>query len=362
MILAGAYFAACEKNNPDLTQYPLNNPPGIIGDTVYIPITPPWTSFSLPMDIHIGNEPLLYIADYGNNRIVQLDISGGVIGYSNFILRPRKIAQDRNFDLLVIGSVIDTVPPHNLDTVDAVFRLKLFNNNGLISGVTPNIVFKANQPTPVPGSHGNFTGISAFYTNYYLVLRSGPNNSSPIDPDNAIFEIDKYDHTNPVPNRLPGFEVQGQGLMSLIGTSAVTTLTDNSTDFIYTLTAQNVAFKIQWAVYDNINQTYTAKFTPSNNVDMLKPGLVLQPQAITIDNYNNIYVIDSGKDSVYKFNSLGALKSESFGGVGTALTQFNSPMGIAQFDKTLYVSDTYNNRILRFILSTDVGQSRKSGK
>jgi len=34
--------------------------------------------------------------------------------------------------------------------------------------------------------------------------------------------------------------------------------------------------------------------------------------------------------------------------------QFDSPHAVAFFDKTLYVADTGNNRILRFILSTEI--------
>jgi len=48
------------------------------------------------------------------------------------------------------------------------------------------------------------------------------------------------------------------------------------------------------------------------------------------------------------FNSFGD-ELQSFGGTDV----FNEPHSVAFFDKTLYVADTGNNRILRFILSTD---------
>jgi hypothetical protein len=250
--------------------------------------------------------------------------------------------------------VIDTIPPNILDTVEAVFRFKLQPNGGIISGVQPTIAFKSNQPTPIPGDHGNLTGISTFQDNHYVLLRSGRNNSDPIDPDNAVFRINKFDSTMPVPERLSGFEVDGQGLMSIQGTSGVTTFTYSSRDFIYILTSSNVAFKIQWVTYDEIEGIYTPKFTPESNVDLLKNGLVIEPQDITLDQFNNIYVVDAYKDSLYKFNSLGKLRSESFGGHGSSTTQFSGPKGVAFFDKTLYICDTGNNRVLRFILSTDI--------
>jgi len=40
---------------------------------------------------------------------------------------------------------------------------------------------------------------------------------------------------------------------------------------------------------------------------------------------------------------------ESFGGSEI----FNSPYAVAYFDGTIYITDTNNDRVLRFILSTD---------
>lgn len=345
--------ACADDDNVKLSDYPINIDPGTIGDTTYIPLTPIITGFNEPVDIHFGYDQQLYITDKNNNRIVQLNLAGGVVSYSNFILRPKKITQDRNFDLLVIASVIDTIPPNTLDTVDVVYRFKLQPNGGILSGVIPTIAFKSNQPTPIPGDHGNFTGISTYQDNYYLVTRSGNNNSSPIDPDNAIFRINRFDNTNPVPERLSGFEVEGQGLLSLQQVSGIVTFTYNNTDLIYIQKSSNAAFKIQWCVYDDIDEIYTAKYEPASGVDILRNGLLLEPADITLDQLGNIFVIDSYKDSLYKFNSLGKLKSESFGGAGISPSQFNNPLGVAFFNKTLYICDTGNNRILRFILSTD---------
>jgi hypothetical protein len=338
----------------DLSQFPVNEPPQVIGDTVYITQYPIITGFNEPIDIYVGNEPLLYVADKGNNRVVQMDLAGGIVSYSNFVLRPRKIAQDRNYDLLVLASEIDTIPPNILDTIDVVYRFKLMTNGGVLAGVQPTTAFRSNQPTPVPGNHGDFTGIAAFPDNYYVVARSGPSNSSIIDPDNAFFKIDKYDHTQPVPNRLAGFEVIGQGLMSLQKVSSIATFPNNYTDFIYTQVFSDAVFKIQWVVFDEIDEIYLPKFSPQDNVDLLRNGLVVSPEDVTIDNSGNIYVIDSYKDSLYKFSSLGKLKSESFGGEGSSPTQFINPSGVAFFYKTLYICDTGNNRIMRFILSTDI--------
>jgi hypothetical protein len=354
-VIISLFLIGCaEEEKIDLSQFPINIDPGTIGDTTYIPVTPVITGFNEPVDIHFGYDQQIYVADKNNNRIVQMNLAGEVVSYSGFVLRPKKISQDRNFDLLVTASVIDTIPPNILDTVDVVYRYKLYPNGGLLSGVTPTVAFRSNQPTPIPGDHGKFTGITTFQDNYYLVTRSGPNNSSPIDPDNAIFRINRFDNTIPVPERLPGFEVEGQGLLSIQEISGIAAFTYSNTDLIYIQKSPNAAFKVQWCLYDDIEGTYTAKFSPSGNVDLLRNGLLIEPADITLDQFSNIYIIDSYKDSLYKFNSLGKLKSESFGGEGSSPSQFSAPLGVAFFNKTLYICDTGNNRILRFILSTDI--------
>ena len=60
-----------------------------------------------------------------------MNLAGVVVSYSGFVLRPKKISQDRNFDLLVIASVIDTIPPNILDTVDVVYRYQALSKRRL---------------------------------------------------------------------------------------------------------------------------------------------------------------------------------------------------------------------------------------
>jgi len=88
---------------------------------------------------------------------------------------------------------------------------------------------------------------------------------------------------------------------------------------------------------------------PPYTADIMIPGTFIQPEGVAIDNSGNLYVADAAKDSVYKFNSFGDLLI-GFGGEN----QFKNPYSVAFFDKTLYVADTGNNRIIRFILSTDI--------
>jgi len=74
---------------------------------------------------------------------------------------------------------------------------------------------------------------------------------------------------------------------------------------------------------------------------------------VAVDEFDNIYVVDAGRHSVLKFKYDGRLLLR-FGSFGSGNKEFNQPKGIAYYNKTLYVADTGNNRILRFQLSTDI--------
>jgi DNA-binding beta-propeller fold protein YncE len=84
-------------------------------------------------------------------------------------------------------------------------------------------------------------------------------------------------------------------------------------------------------------------------VEFSKPNRFVQPAGSTVDPSGNIFIVDAAKDSVFKFNAFGN-ELQSFGGSEV----FNKPSGVAFNNKTLYIADSGNNRILRFILSTDI--------
>ncbi|MCK4386124.1 MAG: hypothetical protein KAW52_07665, partial [candidate division Zixibacteria bacterium] len=82
-------------------------------------------------------------------------------------------------------------------------------------------------------------------------------------------------------------------------------------------------------------------------------GTFGQAEDVAVDEYGNIFVVDSERNSVLKFSRNG-VKVLSFGTQGTGEKQFQNPKGIAYANKIVYVADTGNNRILRFTLSTDI--------
>jgi hypothetical protein len=320
----------------------------IAGDTVYVQINPPWNGFNKPQDIYIGNEPFIYVADTDNNRIVMMNLAGTILG-TREIKKPIAIAQDYQLNLIVCAD-FDTLG----QTFSAVYKINLVASSHNIA----NAPITRLLPRPGIASDLNtnikYTGVAVFYDNSFYVARTGPNNSSIFNPDNSILIFQKKtlndgSKKDTLIGRLPSLEPTGTGILSTNVISSLASFKRRNIDFIMTLTG-NTSFKTQWLYYNFASETpgYESRLSP-NASKMMLPNKFSRPEGVTVDNFGNIYVADADRDSIYKFNSFGD-ELQSFGGP----TIFKEPYAVAFFDKTLYVADKGNNRILRFILSTDL--------
>lgn len=341
-----AVFQSC-GDKADLSQFPLNggSDPNV-GDVVFVQISPTWSQFNRPECVYLGKEPLVYVADTKNNRVVQLDLAGNEIGALGF-LNPTEIAQDYNFDLLVIADSVAGV-----DTIDVVYRMNLFETGGFLANASRVAFLASDYPTPITSRRRKFTGISVYPDNKLLITRSGPDNSNVIDADNAVLKVSGRTSVTSV-EVLSGFQPTGNGIYSIEKMSGISAFENSSTDFILIRNTTDFGFKVEWFVYDNVKGTYDPKFVPGEDVDILNIQLGT-PEGITIDPNTNIYVVDNSRDSLYKFNQNGDLMPESFGGSGSGDKQLNSPKGVSYFNRVLYIADTDNNRIVRYKLSTDL--------
>jgi len=323
----------------------------VIGDTLYIQQSPIWTGFNRPQDIIIGKETFLYVADTDNDRIVMMNVAGHFLG-THQIKKPVAIAQDFQLNLIVCAQ-FDTLINGSTITYNAVFKLDMVSaqhhiEDAHVTRLLPKTDFDFNRPDR------EYTGAAVFYDNSFYIARRGPNNATLIDPDNAILifrkkELPDGSKKDTLIGRVPLLEPLGTGLMSANMISSLTSFSGNNYDMILTLIGEN-SFKTQ--VLDFVQ---TEDFTGYQNryspfvTDIMTVAKFEQPEGTTLDIYNNIFVADAAKDSIFKFNSFGD-EMESFGGPDV----FNSPHAVAFYDKTLYVADTDNNRILRFVLSTDI--------
>lgn len=323
-------------------------------DTTYVPIEPsrPWVEaggipFNHPQDVHVGFDGYIYIADTDNDRIVKLDLTGNFIDEYGGVKHPNSVSQDRLFRLLATGdsiiykkgiheqnfipiytapSVHDTVPIVILDTVvtdtgTIIVPIDTFRVDTLptiYEGVAPN-------PLPLPG-----------YAEYYAC-------------DFTRSEITKFRFNEPstVYNLGPAIP-KGYDLgKTAYPLGIFTYLTQNGFNLIF------CQFLSYFSVQLLNGEDYSPVIPRTNSSNIYWEGTFGQAEDVAVDEYGNIFVVDSEKSSVLKFSENG-VRILSFGTEGTGEKQFQNPKGIAYANKIVYVADTGNNRILRFMLSTDI--------
>jgi hypothetical protein len=355
--LTALLIGGCAEDRFDLGTLPTGGTT-VIGETTYVQLNPSWTGFNQPQAVVIGNEPFAYVADTENDRIVMLDLSGRVIGVSPPVRKPIALAQDKRLQLLVCAQ-FDTLLPGRTEptTFGAVYRLDLPAAAHVIGQAAPRRVFF--EPSD---SSRRYTGVATMYDNSYYITRTGPKNElARVDRDRAVLLFAKNDSlVTPVTQN---FSPDGTGLLSIHQMTAIATLpTGRSVEYVFAqVEAPSSAiipfYKVQWIrlVAEGQTTNYVSKFYPSadGEIDLLRINRFVRPSGLTLDPSGNLFVADAALDSVFRFNSRG-VERYSFGGNGSGEKQFNAPAGLSFFDRTLYVADKGNNRIVRFRLSTDL--------
>ncbi len=335
------FICACGGAKFPLPEQPDDNGGNVVvSDTTYLQLQPVWnaaTGYNLnqPQDILLGREPLVYIADTGNDRILMLDLAGNILGQSKPVDNPVGLAQDSKLNLLIVTDS------------NKIYRINLVAVQHRIADAPVELVFNE-----VDKPDRQYTGIAALLITIqnqaaigYFVSATGSDrrdNQVLIFPED--FDVRVPDAVNLEPN--------GLGILSASSPSGITTLRDFSADFIFCMIGQN-SFKVQWIAPGEFG--FVARLNPAQgNFDLFEPGKFSQPEDVTVDSEGNIYVVDAALNYLFKFSAAGE-EQQSFGGAGSGEKQFNQPHGVAFFNKTVYVADTGNNRIVRFKLSTDVG-------
>ena len=360
-------FFGCQEDKYNVNSFPKTTTNANISDTVYIQQGIPWGdsrypqsgTFNGPQAVIVGNEPLVYVADTKNNRIVMLDIAGRVIGYSQRIQRPVALAQDKRLQLLVCAQ-FDTVLQGQTATFGAVYRLNLpAVNHNIANAIPQRIIWDTTL-----GNYASraYTAVSTLYDDSYYIARTGQKNTGTYDPDDAIILFSKNDVFQS--SVTFDFTQQGTGLLSMHNVTALATMpSGTSNEFVFAqvqVSSVIPLWKVQWIQLVVMGQTHNwiSKFYPSVNgdIDFLKINRFSQPRGVALDKSGNLFIVDAGTDSLYRFNTRGT-EQYSFGGHNDPYGRnFNQPCGVAYYDndKTLFVADMGNNYIYRFKLSTDM--------
>lgn len=348
VLLCAGLLGACQKEY-DLATLPQQ--PDTPLDTSYVELYPPFPGFAGAEDVMVGNDQLLYVADTRASRIVMMDRSGQIMS-TRAMLHPHAIAQDLRLDLLVGGELVEP----DGDTVGAIFRVHLVSANADTAHHLELSRIDTVWREPAHPSR-RFPGIAVFYDNTYIAARSGPDNSSFIDPDGRVLLFDANDtFITPVPALTTG---TGSGITNIYIPTGVAAI-PGVKDFLLVQSSQGVSYGAVWLQYQVTSDFigWLPRFDPANpdqrGVDFIRPNRFLLPQGVAVDNVRrDVFVADAGLDSVFKFNSRGALKAESFGFYrsGGAMQR---PAGLAYFATVLYVLDGQTGNILRYRLSADV--------
>jgi hypothetical protein len=226
----------CAERPPLPTAPP---PRPTVGDTVYVPVLPEWTGFRRPSAVLVGREPFIYVADTENDRIVMLDLAGRVVGTSPPLLRPVAIAQDGHFDLLVCGE-LDTLLSGRRTRIGAVFRIRLRESAHDIARAPIRLAY-AEPERP----QRRFTGVAVLPDNSYLLARTGPQNTSPIDPDDAVLHIGADDRLrSPIPTLRPG----GIALNAIEQLSGIA-VSANGVEMVMLQRGPSMQYRVQWLRY-----------------------------------------------------------------------------------------------------------------
>lgn len=400
--VALVFFIGCEESifgekAPDIgSEFP-SLPPTDTKPIEFIQLAPVWTGFNHPEDVMVGYDELIYVADTYNNRVVQLDVNGTVLG-SISILRPVAIAQDRKLDLLVAAR-IDTNVGGQAISLACIYRVNLYAVNHRLSNATAKPVvihpsYILGRTLRISDSSQYFTGVATLADNSYYVTRTGPSNNDiaqPGGPDNNILAFKSDDKLEtPLTSYLTA---TGTGKASANILTGITTYAvppqranvDTRRGFITCLKGEN-SFRVQGMRHSSgrddiaylpdpeleFNDTTVARrlLYDADPTDGILQSIFQQPEDVTYTaDRGYILVVDSGTDSLYQFTSNGiegilppTFSTErkniivSFGGAGSGVKQFNDPMGVAYYqpNRIVLVADAGNNRIVRFKLTIDI--------
>jgi hypothetical protein len=356
-ILGGILFLGCEKKF-DLSLLPPSTSVVTRSDTTYIQKGSWEGMFSRPNSILYGRDQLFYVADTYNNRIVLLNQAGIILDVLPNIIHPVCLAQDNRLDLLV-GAEAISQNSSSIDTIGVIYRIKMVAANHLISVAKIDTVWK--EPAR---PKRRFIGIGVIIEDEFLVLRDGPDITSPVDPDSRVLRfkyirIDSSNYKDKLITALGEFQPSQSGQTVLITTlnhpTGIATFPD-SRDFVLIQTSEGVQYPAVWMTY-TVSTDYTGwapKYDPLlvTGIDFIRPNRFSSAKGVAINqSTKDIVIVDAAQDSIVKFNNRGKFKFESFGAKSPGINLKN-PTGITIAENVLYVCDTDNNRIVLFRLST----------
>lgn len=362
----------------------------------YVPILPVLDQFVKPVDICIGFDELIYVVDEGTEEVIAMDQAGRILARKR-VPGATAVAQDRAFDLLVIGTFDTTLVNggvSNTFTFSTIYRIDLLGSPGYNlsqAQITNKVIHpfytgrRGNSLDQVEFVRFNKLAVIGNNTdpqlnNQYYVTREGAGNSGGgLIPNDAVCYFGNDDGYISTINVTTSTGVFSNYFES---PSGITTNTQppqisarTGRDFIYTSADPNTTLKAQYIEFieSEFSSFYRPNLLAAGDTSKAEgfinsPNKFSKPKDITIagDGTQYIFIADAETDSVYQFTSTGLegvlppaatgitkYQKASLGGTGASLTQFRSPSAVAYFNNILYVADAGNGRVMRYKLTLD---------
>jgi len=305
------------------------------------------------MDVYIGYDTYVYIADTGNDRIVKMSRKGDFIAeYS--IKHPINVCQD---PLLRLAAVTGNSSIYFKDIFDQRPFYQVYTIGDTVLPIT------------VPRDSSDTTiAWDTISTSYQSVA------CTPIAADTYFyFTCDQTGHTyhgvhgeKHQRDRITGFfpKMKDDTIFFAVSDTVVKkvgslglTISPSGITTYNTKNSFNIVFCQEKSPFyvEQIEGEYPYSVIYFPYPDIRSSYLFGLPKDVTVDEFRNIYIADQGKNKILKFDKDGNFIL-SFGKFGSGYKEFKDLSGIAYYDKTLYIADTGNNRILRFQLSTDIAK------
>jgi len=344
------------------TEYPTDLPPPDEAprstDTSYAVVNPIWTGaggldFKRPHGVTYGYDRSIYICDTDNDRVVRMSIAGEYIEeYS--VDHPVQVTQDRQLNLICV------------DGEGTISRRNYFSG-----GEFDTVVFRDSLGVLTETQR---LGTDSVFFDSLLI------DSVWVDSVWMEIEVVIYDTIVVyVPSRIMGIAASPlpDRLYYVIdSTRSLVTLQDVTDrgvapDLFRAFARSPARDPVGIMIYSTGEDSYNIVFSQSGWVDAFRivrhdtfRDVVLDTidiyellprghKQVACDELGNFLIVCAKTHEVYKFTHNGAFTLK-FGGLGAEPGQFNIPRGIAYGDKTLYIADTGNDRIVRYRLSTDI--------
>jgi hypothetical protein len=371
--------------------------PNLIPQTVgYVPVYPFFQGFVNPVDVFVGYDELIYVVD--DNGLNILDQKG--TKYQTIAIPgATDVTQDRRLHTYVAGRVeLPRGPGGAMINLAAVYHLKntATGNYEIIDTLIHPDCDASRGATAFRGADDEkvrFTGIATLHDNTLYVSRTGPRNdpNAFFRPDNGLLLFDAAGSNIGFAN---GLTPNSPSLKSALGISSVATLAappqrqqgiNTGKSFLITQADQtaNIEYRVLHIMvlddpdagtsYNETSSLLNYDFTKGDKF-LYQPFRFKKPEDCFIapDALQYSFIVDSGTDSIYIFTNQGiegvnppansGLRKQvvvSFGGPGidgssSGPFSFKDPSGVCYFRRMIFVADKGNNRICRYMLSTDL--------